>query len=119
MTVLPWTGRKREIFKIAKRLLFIVVSIFILYFGFKIKIIRSLCEIAVISFFLAYLLKPAVEYLNNKGLNKKLASIIIVSTLIGIFAITLGFFIPEVIREARDVYKRQSYRYSFMDNMFI
>lgn len=103
MTVLPLTGRKREIFKIAKRLLFIVVSIFILYFGFKIKIIRSLCEIAVISFFLAYLLKPAVEYLNNKGLNKKLASIIIVSTLIGIFAITLGFFIPEVIREASNL----------------
>ncbi|CDM69126.1 putative membrane protein [Clostridium bornimense] len=103
MTVLPLTGRKREIFKIAKRVLIIVATIFILYLCFKIKIIRSLCEIAVISFFLAYLLKPSVEYLNNKGLNKKLASMIIVGTLIGIFAITLGFFIPEVIREASNL----------------
>lgn len=103
MNVLPRTERKKEIFKILKRLLFIIVTIFLLYFIFKIEVIRSLCEIVVISFFLAYLLKPSVKYLDNKGLNKKLSSIIIVSTLIGIFAITLGVFIPEVIREASNL----------------
>ena len=73
MNVLPRTERKKEIFKILKRLLFIIVTIFLLYFIFKIEVIRSLCEIVVISFFLAYLLKPSVKYLDNKGLNKKLS----------------------------------------------
>ena len=103
VTALPWTGRKREIYKIIKRILLAIVIISILYFLLSIKVVKSLLEIAVISFFIAYLLKPSVEYLSNKGLNKKLSSLIIVGALIGIFAITLVFFIPEVIKEANNL----------------
>lgn len=103
MSALTWTERKKEAFKVLKRVIFILLVVLSIYFAFRIEIIRSLCQIAVISFFLAYLLKPSVEYLNDKGLNKKLASILIVSTLIGVFIITLAFFIPEVIREASNL----------------
>lgn len=66
-------------------------------------IIREIFYIILISFIVAYAIKPIVRYFNKKGYNKKFISIAAILLVFGVFISILAFFIPKMIKESSNL----------------
>ncbi|MBU3158593.1 AI-2E family transporter [Clostridium frigoris] len=92
-----------------KKLLICVVSIFIvlviIVIAIRIPIIKQLINLIVISFIIAYILKPLYMVLIRRGLNKKAASALIIVGLLCLILLTFVVVIPSIFRESVSINK--------------
>lgn len=84
----------------------IVAVIFILAFILllKVEFIREMFNLIFVSFILFYIFKPFRDMLMNKGLGRRIASLIIISVLITISVTIFIFVIPSIIKESLNLY---------------
>lgn len=94
-----------EVIKRYKKGLIIAV-IFILAFILLLKIpfIRDMFNLIFVSFILFYVFKPFRNMLINKGVGRKISSMIIIFAVFSIFAVILIFIIPSIIKESLNLY---------------
>lgn len=89
-----------------KKLKYIIIFIMICiiaYIFYYSEIIRNIFYIVFTSFVIAYILKPFNDYLVEKGMKRKFASIIL---LIGLCSLIIGlvlFLIPAIIKEGSNI----------------
>jgi predicted PurR-regulated permease PerM len=92
-----------------KKLAIAIVSIilFLVVIGMAIRtpIIKQLINLVIISFIVAYILKPIYMVLINKGVNKKLASALIIVGLVGLIILTFVMIIPSIFSESSNLDK--------------
>lgn len=91
------------------KLVIAIVSIilFLVVIGMAIRmpIIKQLINLVIISFIVAYILKPIYMVLINKGVNKKLASALIIVGLVGLIILTFVMIIPSIFSEGSNLDK--------------
>jgi len=91
------------------KLLIAIVSIilFLVVIGMalRIPIIKQLINLVITSFIVAYILKPIYMVLINKGVNKKLASALIIVGLVGLIILTFVMIIPSIFSEGSNLTK--------------
>ena len=85
--------------------LIIVILVIIIFIAIKIPIIKQLINLIVISFIIAYILKPLYMVLIRRGLNKKAASALIIVGLLCLILLTLVVVIPSIFRESVSINK--------------
>ncbi|MBM7868823.1 putative PurR-regulated permease PerM [Clostridium pascui] len=85
---------------------FLVAFIFILAFTLllKVKFIRDMFNLIFVSFILFYVFKPFRDMLMNKGLGRKVSSLIIMFIVVTVFASIFIFIIPSIIKESLNLY---------------
>lgn len=92
-----------------KKLVIAIVSIilFLVVIGMAIRtpIIKQLINLVIISFIVAYILKPIYMVLINKGVNKKIASALIIVGLVGLVILTFVMIIPSIFSEGSNLTK--------------
>jgi predicted PurR-regulated permease PerM len=96
--------------KISRRKLVIAIISIILFLvligvAIRIPIIKQLINLVIISFVVAYILKPIYMVLINKGVNKKLASALIIVGLMGLIILTFVLIIPSIFSEGSTLNK--------------
>lgn len=79
--------------KIIIRALIILLIIIAFYFS------RSIIKPILISIVLAYILNPAVNFMIKKGFSKRASTLILIFLILFIFAFTLFYIIPGVIKD--------------------
>lgn len=95
---------KRTWDKIIINIVIIVITIILVYFIFKISIIKELISVIFISFLLSYVLRPVQNFMYNKGVNKKIAAIVLILSIIAIIVAFFMFFIPVILKEGNNFY---------------
>jgi predicted PurR-regulated permease PerM len=96
--------------KINKRKLImtIIISVSLLaliLIAIRIPIIKQIINLVFISFAMSYILKPLYMFLIRKGVNKKLASALIVVGLLGLILLIFIVVIPSIFREGLNINK--------------
>ena len=86
--------------KIFKIFIYIVLAILILYFILKSTIVIDVLQVIFISFIIAYAMRPLQEKLVSKGMNKRVAAIIIILVLILILCLSITLLIPSLFKES-------------------
>lgn len=79
----------------------IILSVIII----KSTIIRETIGLVIISFIIAYTLKPINMFFIDKGVNKKVSSVIIISFLFILVLITIFYLIPSIFKESLNINK--------------
>lgn len=81
--------------------IFLCVLFLILYY--KSKIFKEIFLVVFFSYVLAYILKPIHLWLMKKGVNKKLAAVLLLVSIIGVFLLIIIYLIPSLFRESLDI----------------
>ncbi|WP_027634106.1 AI-2E family transporter [Clostridium hydrogeniformans] len=95
--------------RIVIKIILFIFSITLGYFLLKNNIIREIFYVILVSFILAYMLKPLVDYLSKYGVKRKLASGIVVLVFFGVFIAIGIMFIPKVLKESSNLFKSFDY----------
>ncbi|MGH4125159.1 MAG: AI-2E family transporter [Clostridium sp.] len=91
--------------KLAMTIISIIIFVVIFIIAIRIPIIKQLVNLVFISFIVAYILKPLYMVLIGKGVNKKVASSLIIVALIGLIFLTFIVLIPSIFREGLNINK--------------
>lgn len=83
----------------------IILSILLIIMAIRIPIIKQLINLVFISFVVSYILKPIYMVLINKGINKKVASSLIIVGLVGLISLTFILIIPSIFSEGSNLDK--------------
>ena len=77
--------------KLAITIICIIIFVIIIIIAMRIPIIKQLINLVFISFIVSYILRPLYMLLIRKGINKKVASSLIIVGLVGL--ILLSFIV--------------------------
>ncbi|MBU3111382.1 AI-2E family transporter [Clostridium lacusfryxellense] len=91
--------------KLALTIVCITIFILITFISIRIPIVKQLINLIFISFIVAYILKPLYMLLIGKGVNKKVASALIIVGLITLISVTFIVVIPSIFRESLHINK--------------
>jgi len=91
--------------KLAMIVISIIILVVIILLAIKIPIIKQLINLVFISFILSYILKPLYMLLIKRGVNKKVASSLIIVGLLGLIVLTFIVVIPSIFRESLNISK--------------
>lgn len=96
--------------KISKRKLIVTIVIStillaLIFIAIRIPIIKQIVSLVFISFAMSYILKPLYMFLIRKGVNKKIASALIVGGLLGSILLIFIVVIPSIFREGLNINK--------------
>ncbi|MGK0467973.1 AI-2E family transporter [Clostridium sp.] len=83
----------------------IILFLVVIGMAIRIPIIKQLTNLVIISFVVAYILKPIYMVLINKYVNKKLASALIIVGLVGLIILTFVLIIPSIFSEGSNLNK--------------
>lgn len=86
--------------KLIRYFIIAIVSLLLVYFICTNPILKEVIKTAFIAFVLAYSLKPVQGKLMEKGIGKKLSSIILLMAVLLVIVLIFVFLIPNVIKEA-------------------
>lgn len=89
--------------KAYKYIIFIILIIIILIMVSKIKVFKTVFYVILLSFVLAYILKPIHLILINRGINKKVSALLLVSAMIITILGFIVFLIPSILKETLTV----------------
>jgi predicted PurR-regulated permease PerM len=89
--------------KLAIAIISIILFLVVISMVIRIPIIKQLTNLVIISFIVAYILKPIYMILINKGVNKKLASALIIVGLVGLIILTFVLIIPSIFSEGSNL----------------
>jgi predicted PurR-regulated permease PerM len=78
----------------------ITLGLIIIYFIIRIKVMRDIFNLLLISYIISYTLKPLKEMLMTFGLNKKLAVIILLLGGVDLLLLTFIILIPNILKES-------------------
>lgn len=96
-----------------KIILAIILILLIAYVFLKSPIFKEVVYLMVMSFILAYSLKPLINLMIDKGINKRVAALTIILVTIAITIISIIIIIPSLFKESLNInnalYKIQSY----------
>jgi predicted PurR-regulated permease PerM len=104
--------------KVYKYLLVLLLLFIIIYLSIKSPVVKELYYLILISFIIAYSLRPLLIVLVSKGINRRLASILI---LFAFIVITLGaviIVIPSLFKESLNVNNTLSKIQLFIENLY-
>lgn len=91
--------------KLAITIICIIIFLFIITMAMRIPIIKQLINLVFISFILSYILRPLYMLLIGKGINKKIASSLIIVGLVGLVLISFMLLIPALFSESLNLDK--------------
>lgn len=86
-----------------KYIIFIILIIIILIMLSRIKVFKTVFYVVLLSFVLAYILKPIHLILINRGVNKKVSALLLVSAMIITILGFTVFLIPSILKETLTV----------------
>ncbi len=107
--------------KVYKYLIIILILLTVIYLSVKSPVVKEIYNLICIAFIIAYSLRPLLIVLVNRGINIRLAAILIISVFI---ALTVGAFIiviPSLFKESLNInntlFKIQTFIESFYDRI--
>lgn len=91
-------------FKVHKKIIinwivFVVLVILLVFIFNKFPIFKQLLGIIIVSFIISYSMRPFLKVLTERGLNKKISSVIVIFTIIGFGVIVLAVLVPWIYNE--------------------
>jgi len=91
--------------KLAITIVCIILFAIIILVAIRIPIVKQLINLVFISFIVSYILKPLYMLLIRKGVNKKIASALIIVVLLTLILLTFIVVIPSIFRESLHINK--------------
>ena len=91
--------------KLAITIVCIILFAIIILVAIRIPIVKQLINLIFISFIVSYILKPLYMLLIRKGVNKKVASALIIVALLTLILLTFIVVIPSIFRESLHINK--------------
>jgi predicted PurR-regulated permease PerM len=91
--------------RLCRTLIYIAIFVGVIFFAIKIPIVKQLINLVFISFIVAYILKPLFMLLIRKGVNKKIASFLLIVGLLGLIVLIFIVVIPSIFREGLSISK--------------
>lgn len=86
--------------KINRNIFITIVVVIILFIIIQVNVLRNLTNLLMISFVIAYTLKPIHKRIMSHGINKNLSAIIILLGAIAFFLVAIIILIPGIIKES-------------------
>lgn len=85
-------------------IVFFILILILIGAYYRIRFIREVIFILVISFILSYILRPIYKIIINKiNINRKVIAATLIISIIGIFIVILTIFIPNIFNESTDL----------------
>lgn len=107
--------------KAFKTLLILFIIFLMLYVFLNSTIVKDVVYLIVMSFILAYSLRPLISLLKDKGINKRAAALSIILVSIAITIISIIIIIPSLFKESLSInnalYKIQNYLEGMYNNL--
>jgi predicted PurR-regulated permease PerM len=101
------------------KLLFIIIIVFILiYLSFKSAVIKEVYYLLTMSFIIAYSLRPLQKVLTNRGMNKKLSAVIILTTFVIIALVCIVIVVPSIFKESLNISSSLTAVQHFIQNFY-
>jgi len=91
--------------KLTITIICIIILVIIITMAMKISIIKQLINLVFISFIVSYILRPLYMLLIGKGINKKVASSLIIVGLVGLVLLLFMLLIPALFSESLNMDK--------------
>ena len=91
--------------KLAITIICIIIFVIIITIAMRIPIIKQLINLVFISFIVSYILRPLYMLLIGKGINKKVASSLIIVGLVGLVLLSFMLIIPALFSESLNMDK--------------
>lgn len=104
----------KKLFKI----LCIILGIILFYFILKLPVFKNILYVIVLSFILAYSLRPLHKFLLNKGLNRKFSAALLVILLISLFIFSFLIVIPNILKEGLSINTQIDEMERFLSNIY-
>lgn len=104
--------------KIYKIILYAILLVFFIIISVKSSIIRETFYLIFMSFIISYTLTPLHNKLIEKGINKKLSAILLVTFLLIIIISTIVFVIPSILKESLNAEHTLHEIQSFVDKFY-
>jgi predicted PurR-regulated permease PerM len=95
--------KKIKMNKAHKYILILIAIFFIAFLCLKISMIREIIYLLFISFTIAYTLKPIQKTIEQRGIKKKIAAVVLICTLIIIIMAIFLLVIPSVFKESLNI----------------
>lgn len=89
--------------KIYRYLIVCTIFFIIIYFSIKSPVVQEIYYLIFISFVIAYSIRPLQRILIERGINKKIASILILLVLVAIFLMCFVILIPSMFKESLNI----------------
>ena len=103
--------------KLVITIICIIIFVLIVTTAMKIPIVKQLINLVFISFILAYILRPMYMFLIGKGINKKLASSLIIVGLVGFVVLLFMLLIPALFSESLNMDKSINDLENYLTNL--
>jgi predicted PurR-regulated permease PerM len=89
------------------------------YFILRVSIIRDMLKLLLISYVLAYSLRPIVRKLVSLGVNRKIAALLIIVGSVSFLLIILGVLIPSIIKDGVTLNAAFQNVKKFIDSIYV
>lgn len=103
--------------KFIRYLIIFILSLSLVYFICTNPILKEVSKTAFIAFVLAYSLKPVQSKMMEKGIGKKLSSIILLMMVLSGIALLFAFLIPNIIKETLNLGNTFNELQHFIENI--
>ncbi|MCH5138390.1 AI-2E family transporter [Clostridiaceae bacterium UIB06] len=105
--------------KIYKYIIFFLVILLVVLISLKSSVIREVLFMLFISFTIAYTLKPIQKKMEQRGLNKSTAALILICMLILIVLATFVILIPSMLKESLNLNNTLESIQRFVDKFYL
>lgn len=95
--------KKLNTIKIVKICIIITLTLLIILLGLKSVIIREIFYLIVTSFLISYAIRPLHLRMVERGVNKRLSAIILISVIVLAVIAALAFMIPSILKESLNI----------------
>ncbi len=111
--------KKIKMKKSHKYILIFIAIFFVLFLCLKISVFREIIYLLFISFTIAYTLKPIQKIMEQKGVKKKIAAILLICALIIMITAILLLVIPSVFKESLNINSTIDNIQKIIDNLYL
>lgn len=93
----------QKIKKLKGLIIYIIILVIGVYLYYKSEIFKDFVMIILVSYILAYVLRPAHQLLQRRKINKKISALILLLVIAGFFILLIIYFIPNLFRESLNI----------------
>jgi predicted PurR-regulated permease PerM len=104
--------------KVYKYLIIFFIVLLVIYISIKSPVVKELYYLLCISFIVAYSLRPLLIILVNRGINRRLASVLIISIFIALVVGAFIVVIPSLFKESLNINNTLSKIQLFIESFY-
>jgi predicted PurR-regulated permease PerM len=104
--------------KIYKNIILALLAVAIIYISIKSPVVKEVYYLLCISFIIAYSLRPIIIVMQNKGINRRIAAVLVISAAAALAIGAVVLVVPSLFKESLTISDTLSRIQIFVENLY-